>query len=106
MKLYSGMLALTLAACATARGTTAASFEIHQARRDAAAVHVGPLRLLPGSSAADLRPLTTTSPGAASPQVIASRSMWLSCMQARGYMADPNGPLSAPAGSQLPFLEQ
>jgi hypothetical protein len=49
-------------------------------------------------------PLMNASPGAASGQVVASRSMWLSCMSSRGYVPDANGPLTAPSGSELPFL--
>jgi hypothetical protein len=42
----------------------------------------------------------------ASMRVVASRNLWLMCMSEHGYTLDPDGPLVAPAGKELPFLGQ
>jgi starvation-inducible outer membrane lipoprotein len=106
MKLSLAMLALTLAACSSAPTApqppakfTKPGATQEQFMSDRYACYQAAQQQIGG-------PLMNASPGAASPQVVASRSMWLSCMQARGYVPDPNGSLSAPAGSQLPFLGQ
>jgi hypothetical protein len=39
--------------------------------------------------------------GAASSRVVASCGVWLSCLGARGYTVDPNGPLGAPPGMEV-----
>jgi hypothetical protein len=105
MKPYLGMLAVTLAACTSASAPsqpvsrfTRSGATQQQFMADRYACYQAAQQQISG-------PLTNASPGAASPQVVASRSMWLSCMQARGYVPDANGLLSAPARSQLPFLE-
>ena len=41
--------------------------------------------------------------GAASSGVVASRTAWLACMGARGYVLDPNGTLAPPPGMESHF---
>gem|GEM_PF-4808769 len=40
--------------------------------------------------------------GASSSQVVASCSVWASCLGARGYVVDPYGNLAAPPGMVVP----
>jgi hypothetical protein len=39
--------------------------------------------------------------GAASSRVVASCGVWVSCLGARGYTVDPDGPLAAPPGMEV-----
>ncbi len=51
-------------------------------------------------------PPPSANASAASMRVVASRTLWLMCMTEHGYTADPDGPLVAPPGKELPFLGQ